>query len=110
MLSVASLLLSGCHCPVWGRICSLVAGVEAPSSISELHFFLKIYLFILFLAVLGLCCCEWAFSNCGEMRLLSSCGTWAVHCSGFSCCGAPALRHVSTVIAAHGLSKYGTWA
>lgn len=44
MLSVASLLLSGCHCPVWGRICSLVAGVEAPSSISELHFFLKIYL------------------------------------------------------------------
>ena len=98
MLSVASLLLSGCHCPVWGRICSLVAGVEAPSSISELHFFLKIYLFILFLAVLGLCCCEWAFSNCGEMRLLSSCGTRAV------------LRHVSTVVAAHGLSKYGTWA
>ena len=41
---MASLLLSGGHCPVWGRICSLVVGVEAPSSISELHFFLKMYL------------------------------------------------------------------
>ena len=23
--------------------------------------------------VLGLCCCTWAFSSCGELRLLSSC-------------------------------------
>ena len=28
--------------------------------------FLKIYLF---LAVLGLCCCVWAFSSCGERGL-----------------------------------------
>ena len=30
-----------------------------------------IYLFIyLFLAALGLCCCTWAFSSCGERGLL----------------------------------------
>ena len=30
-----------------------------------------IYLFIyLFLAALGLCCCAWAFSSCGEQGLL----------------------------------------
>ena len=34
--------------------------------------FLKkfIYLINLFLAVLGLCCCAWAFSSCGEQGLL----------------------------------------
>ena len=33
--------------------------------------FLSIYLFIcLFLAVLGLCCCVWAFSSCSEQGLL----------------------------------------
>ena len=33
--------------------------------------FKKIYLFIyLFLAALGLCCCVWAFSSCGERGLL----------------------------------------
>ena len=40
--------------------------------------FLKVYLTSLFLSVLGLCCCVWAFS---------SCGTRASHCGGFSCCG-----------------------
>ena len=39
-----------------------------------------------FLAVLGLCCCTWAFSNCGEQELISSCGAQASHCVGFSCC------------------------
>ena len=34
-------------------------------------FNIKIYLFIyLFLAVLGLRCCPWAFSSCGERGLL----------------------------------------
>ena len=32
--------------------------------------FLYINLFILFLAALGLCCCTWAFSSCGESGLL----------------------------------------
>ena len=35
----------------------------------------KVYL--LFLAVLGLCCCVWAFSSCGKGEPLSSCGTRA---------------------------------
>ena len=38
----------------------------------------KVYL--LFLAVLGLCCCVWAFSNCSESGLFSSCGEQASHC------------------------------
>ena len=33
-------------------------------------FFLNIYLFILFLAALGLRCCTRAFSSCGEWGLL----------------------------------------
>ena len=41
-------------------------------------------------AVLSLHC--WAqFSSCREQGLLSSCGAWASHCSGFSCCGAGTL-------------------
>ena len=41
------------------------------SFISSLVFspFQKIYL-LLFLAALGLCCCAWAFSSCGEQGLL----------------------------------------
>ena len=42
-------------------------------TLSCLLFFLnKFYLFYfyLFLAVLGLCCCAWAFSSCGERGLL----------------------------------------
>ena len=45
----------------------------------------------LFLTVLGLCYCAWAFSCCGEWGLLSSCSAQAGHCCGFSCCRAQAL-------------------
>ena len=38
---------------------------------SESFFFFKKNLFIyLFLAVLGLCCCVWAFCSCGERGLV----------------------------------------
>ena len=47
------------------------------------------FLFI-FLAVLGLHCCPWAFSSCVEWGLCSSFSAWASHCGGFSCCGAGA--------------------
>ena len=51
------------------------------------------YLFVhLFLAVLGLSCCTWAFSSCGEQRLAAS---WCVVC-GF-------LIAVSSLIAENGL-------
>ena len=57
--------------------------------------------FLLFLAVLGLCCYRQAFSSCGEWGLLSSCGAETSRCGGFSsqnmgstmqarCCGAQA--------------------
>ena len=36
MLSRASTWLCGCHSAVRGRVCSLVVGAEAPSSVSEL--------------------------------------------------------------------------
>ena len=31
------------------------------------------------------------FSSCGEQGLVSSCGVWASHCGGFSCCWAQAI-------------------
>ena len=45
----------------------------------------------LFMAVLGLCCCPLAFSNCSEWELPSSCGAQAlISVWSFSCCGARA--------------------
>ena len=52
----------------------------------------------LFLAVLGLCCCDQAFSSCGKWGLLSSCSVWAPHYSGFS------LQSIGFRVVAHGLS------
>ena len=45
--------------------------------------------------MLGLCWCS-GFSLVVTIRgwLLSSCGTWPSHCSGFSCCWAQALGQV----------------
>ena len=63
--------------------------------------FEKIILFYLFLAALGLRCCAWAFSSCGER---------ASHCGGFSCCRAPALGMKASVVVARGLSSCGSQA
>ena len=52
----------------------------------------------LFLVVLGLRCCAQAFCSCGE---------WASHCNGFSCCGAQALGTKASVFAAHGFLGHG---
>ena len=46
---------------------------------------IKIFFVYLFLTMLGLCCCTWAFSSFREQGLLSSGGMWAAHCSLFSC-------------------------
>ena len=43
------------------------------------------------------------FSSCHEQGLLSRGGARASHCTGFSCCGAWALRRP-------GFSSGGTWA
>ena len=60
-------------------------------------------IFSFFLAVLGLCCCDRAFSSCGKWGLLSSCIVWAPHYSGFSCCRAQAseLWHTDLVAPQH---------
>ena len=65
--------------------------------------------------MLGLHCCSWAFSSCGEQGLLSSFGARASHCSGFSCCRAQALGHrdfssCGPWVLERGLGSYGTWA
>ena len=72
-----------------------------------LHIFITVFfdnfIYHLFLAVLGLCCCTGFFSSCGKRGLLSSCGVLASHCGGFSCCRARALGCL-------GFSSCGTWA
>ena len=56
-------------------------------------FFFNINLFIyLFLAVLGLHCCAWVFSSCGEPGTLCG-GAWASHCGGFSLLWSTGSRH-----------------
>ena len=45
------------------------------------------------MAVLGLCCCTWAFSNCGVRGF---------HCSSFPGCRAEAQGVWALVILAHG--------
>ena len=75
-----------------------------------ISFLKKFYLFIyLFLAALGLCCCAWAFSSCGELGLLCVAVHGASRCSGFSRCGAQALGVRTSVVVARGLSSCGLW-
>ena len=66
----------------------------------------------LFLVALGLCCCSWAFSSCGNEGLLSSCGAWVSLWGGISCCRAQALECLGSSICTswaleHGLSSCG---
>ena len=67
-----------------------------PGKSQFLYFFLNLFLFLfdLFLALLGLRCCMRAFSSCSERGLVTlRCGARASHCSGFSCCGPRVLGH-----------------
>ena len=54
--------------------------------------------------VLGLHCCAGAFSSCGKRGLLFSCGAWAYHYGGISCCRAWVLQHADSLVVMHGLS------
>ena len=56
-------------------------------------------IFFFFLTMLGLRRCLWAFSNCGDQVLLSTCDVQASHCGGFSCCRAQALSMLASVAA-----------
>ena len=61
------------------------------------------------MAALGLRCCAWAFSSCGERGLLC-CGARASHCGGLSCRRARALGTWASVVATRRLSSCGSWA
>ena len=58
------------------------------------QYFIPFFFFFYYLFIFG---CSGSsllrglFSSFGERGLLSSCGAWASHCSGFSCCRAWAL-------------------
>ena len=81
----------------------ILLGASFPCLYDKIHVFFNMFLFTyLFLAVLGLHCCAWAFSSCGERATLR-CGAWVSHCSGFSCCGAQALGTRASVVVSHGL-------
>ena len=59
--------------------------------------FLDVFIYLI-VAVLGLCCCTWAFSSCGG--LLSSSSAHASHCGDFSCLEVWALGSEASVVAA----------
>ena len=61
-------------------------------------------LIYLFLAALGLCCCAWVFSSCGEQGRFHSCGSRASQCGGFFCCRGQALGVWASVAEVLGLS------
>ena len=74
-------------------------------------FFLYIYFIYLFLTALGLRCCAWAFSSCGEQGLLFIAvrrllivvaSLIAEH--GLQAHGLQQLWHTGSVVVAHGLS------
>ena len=53
------------------------------------------------MAVLGVRCCTWAFSSCGEWGLVSSCGAWT------SCVVSMRSKAWASVAVAGGLSSWG---
>ena len=77
----------------WAQFSPIDLYVYTYASTTQSFFFnfLKIYLFYLFLAVLGLRCRAWAFSSCSEQGLLFVVVHRLLICGGFSCCGAWAI-------------------
>ena len=59
--------------------------------------------------MLGLRCCAWSFSSCGEWGLLSSCSAGLL-IEGFSCCEAQAPGAQPSVVAVNGFSGFGSQA
>ena len=72
-----------------------------------LMIFLNLFIYYLFLAALGLRCCAWTFSSCGEQGLLfvAVCELLIVVASR---CRARALGAQASVVVAHGLSSCGS--
>ena len=66
------------------------------------------FFFFFFLDALGLHCCAWAFSSCGEWGLLLVAVRGLLAVVAFSCCGARALGTRASVVAARRLSSCGS--
>ena len=91
--------------PCWLQLEESPGSNEDPAQ-PKINTFFSDFVFLnifYFLAVLSLRCCQWAFFSCTEWGLLSSCGTQASLCVGFS------LRSTSSrcasVVVARGLSS-----
>ena len=87
-------LFCGCQ---WG-LCKRLK--DSPFSVGSI--FLKIFIY-LFSAVLDLRFSCTGSLRCGEWGLLCSCGVWASHFSGSSCCRAQTLGYTSFI-------SHGSWA
>ena len=74
----------------------------------NLFILLFYFIYLLFLAALGLCCCVRAFLWLRRVGATLRCGARASHSGGFSCCRARALGAQASVVVAHGLSSCGT--
>ena len=77
---------------------------------SFFYFFFLIYFIYLFLAALGLRCCARAFSSCSERGLLLVPVHGLLIAVTSLCWGARALGAWASVVAACGLSSFGSWA
>ena len=95
---------------VWNQKCKAGANLYVNISIETSMLFLFFFneFIDLFMAVLRLCCCAWAFSSCAERGLLFV----AVHehliaVTSLSC-RARALGARASAVVAHGLSSCGS--
>ena len=81
-LQITSFLIPS---PVFWHVCTLFIPDLISVYIKNLkqQYFIFLYFIYLFVAVLGLCCCEQTFSSCCERELLCY-GEQASHCSGYS--------------------------
>ena len=83
------------HSTVGGEVRGEVLGMESGQwwgkGFTIKLFFSENFLFILFLAALGLRCYTGFFSSCSKQGLLSSSSVRAAQCGGLSCCRARTL-------------------
>ena len=91
---------------------SLSSGSDFCFLLGDLFIYLLTYLFM---AVLGLCCCTWAFSSCGKQGLLfiAVCGLLIVVASlvaehGLQTHELQQLWHTGSAVVAHELQSTGS--
>ena len=98
--------------------CSAACGIlpDQSSNPCPLHWqlnsfflnFLICFIYLLFLAALGLRCCAWALPSCGELGAAPRRGARASHCGGLSPCGARAPGVLASAAVARRLSSCGS--